>query len=399
MIRPVSPSARTPGTGMTRREALAAAAGGLVLASCGESFGSLEPDAPEPPAFVKDPSNFIVHGSNLEARLEDMDGLLTPVDRFFVRNHSPTPIIDTDAYRLSMGGPGAEREVELTLADLRALPSHSVIAYLECAGNWRRFFDSVLGQAAAGSQWGTGAIGCAEWSGPRLRDVLALAGLRPGAVDVNLHGLDDSAWQRPMPLAKAMDDDTLLALSMNGAPLHPDHGFPVRALLPGWIGAASVKWLGRIEIATGKVWVTANTTSYVLIGEHWPPADYAPASGAPIDEGAVKSALALPLPARLSPGARRLRGFAYSPHGPVSRVEWSAGTTSAAGPWRDARLIGPRLPHAWSRFEFEWNATHGNHVLRTRATDETGFRQPAEALYNAKGYLLNLALPHPVTVE
>lgn len=203
---------------MTRREALAAAAGGLVLAACGESFGSLEPDAPEPPAFVKDPSNFIVHGSNLEARLEDMDGLLTPVDRFFVRNHSPTPIVDADAYRLSVGGPGAEREVELTLADLRALPSHTVVAYLECAGNWHRFFESVLGQAAAGSQWGTGAIGCAEWSGPRLRDVLALVGLRPGAVDVNLHGLDDSAWQRPMPLAKAMDDDTLLALSMNGAP-------------------------------------------------------------------------------------------------------------------------------------------------------------------------------------
>ncbi len=204
-------SALTAGTGMTRREALAAAAGGLVLASCGESFGSLEPDAPEPPAFVKDPSNFIVHGSNLEARLEDMDGLLTPVDRFFVRNHSPTPIIDADAYRLSVGGLGAERNVELSLADLRALPSHTVVAYLECAGNWRRFFESVLGQAAAGSQWGTGAIGCAEWSGPRLRDVLALAGLRAGAVDVNLHGLDDSAWQRPMPLAKAMDDDTLLA--------------------------------------------------------------------------------------------------------------------------------------------------------------------------------------------
>ena len=218
MTDPPAGSARTAGTGMTRREALAAAAGGLVLASCGESFGTLEPDAPEPPAFVKDPSNFIVHGSNLEARLEDMDGLLTPVDRFFVRNHSSTPLIDADAYRLSVGGPGAEREVELTLADLRALPSHTVVAYLECAGNWRRFFESVLGRAAAGSQWGTGAIGCAEWSGPRLRDVLALAGLRPGAVDVNLHGLDDSAWQRPMPLAKAMDDDTLLALSMNGAP-------------------------------------------------------------------------------------------------------------------------------------------------------------------------------------
>ncbi len=392
-------SVQASGANMTRRDALVAAAGGFVLAACGESFGIVEPNAPESPAFVKDPSNFIVHGSNLEARLEDMNGPLTPVDRFFVRNHSPTPSIDADAFRLSVGGPGAEREVELTLADLRALPSHSVIAYLECAGNWRRFFESVLGRAASGSQWGTGAIGCAEWSGPRLRDVLALAGLRPDAVNVNLRGLDDSAWQRPMPLAKAMDDDTLLALYMGGAPLHPDHGFPVRALLPGWIGAASVKWLGRIEIATEKVWVDTNTTSYVLIGEYWPPADYAPASGAPIDEGAVKSVLALSFPARLSPGAHRLRGFAYSPHGPVARVEWSAGTTSSAGPWRGARLIGPRLPHAWSRFEFEWNATPGNHVLRTRATDATGLRQPARASYNAKGYLLNLVLPHTVAVE
>ena len=405
---------------ITRRDALAATVGGLLAASCAGDPPSPEPSGPDgadspvrPATWVKDPSGFVQHGTNLESSLADLGGgLITPVERFFVRNHSPTPIIDAGDFRLTVGGPGAEREVQLSLDDLQALPSHTVVAYLECAGNWRRFFQTVLGQTASGSQWGTGAVGCAEWSGPRLGDVLALAGVRPDALDVNLVGLDDSEWQRPMPLAKAMDDATLLALSMNGAPLHPDHGFPVRAVLPGWVGSSSVKWVGRIEIATEKVWVPANTTSYVLAGEPWPPEDYAPADGAPISEGVVKSALALPHPAELSAGRQRIRGFAYSPNGPVDRVEWTvtdaAGTAGGAGgnaglaegatEWREARLIGPQLPHAWTRFELDWDAAPGRHVLGTRATDAAGDRQPLDAVYNAKGYLLNLVLPHPVTV-
>jgi len=144
------------------------------------------------------------------------------------------------------------------------------------------------------------------------------------------------------------------------------------------------------------VWVRANTSSYVLVGEEWPADRYAPADGAPIDNGAVKSALALPYPARLAAGTHRLRGFAYSPNGPVERVEWSADD----GAWQAARLIGTpaALPYAWARFEFAWDAAPGDHVLRTRATDATGETQPLEGVYNEKGYLLNLALPHPVEV-
>ena len=392
---------------LNRRDALALVAGGLAAASCtgdsdapdGGADGGLA--AAPPASWVKDPAGFVQHGTNLESALDGLDGFITPVERFFVRNHSPTPRIDPDAFRLTVGGAGAERAVELALDDLHALPSHTVVAYLECAGNWRRFFQTVLGRTASGSQWGTGAVGCAEWSGPRLADVLDLAGIRPEAVEVNLIGLDASEWERPMPLAKAMDDATLLALSMNGAPLHPDHGFPLRALLPGWVGSASVKWLGRIEVATEKVWVPANTTSYVLVGDDWPAEDHAPADGAPINEGVVKSALALPYPAELAAGRQRIRGFAYSPNGPVERVEWSvegAGSDGSGLSWQDARLIGPRLPHAWSRFEIEWDAAPGEHVLRTRATDARGDRQPMEAVYNAKGYLLNLVLPHPARV-
>ncbi|MDE2678972.1 MAG: sulfite oxidase [Gemmatimonadota bacterium] len=397
---------------LSRRDALAAmaAGAGVVLSGCGPGgdgagaegaaggAGSVPGGAADAAtaAWVKDPTPFVQHGTNLETRLADLDGLLTPNDLFFVRNHAPTPMIDPASYRLAVGGPGAERQVELSLDELRALPSHTLISYIECAGNWRGFFQRVTGRAASGSQWGTGAVGCAEWSGPRLADVLALAGVREGAVDVNVIGLDEAEWARPMPLAKALDPDTILALTMNGEPLPPDHGFPVRVVVPGWVGSSSVKWVGRIEVATETVWVRANTTSYVLVGEDWPADRYAPADGAPITTGAVKSALALPYPAELSAGPQRLRGFAYSPRGGVRGVEWNLND----GPWAPARLIGTpeALPHAWARFEFEWDAPPGSHVIRTRATDAAGDTQPLEAVYNEKGYLLNIALPHPVEV-
>ncbi len=397
---------------VNRREALALMAAGAGAAACapegasgpGSGSGAEAGAAPGSdtgtggaiPVWVKDPAPFVRHGTNLETRLEDLDGLITPNDLFFVRNHAPTPMIDPATYVLTVGGPGAESEVRLSLDDLRALPSQTLIAYIECAGNWRGFFQAVTGRTASGSQWGTGAIGCAVWTGPSLADVLALAGVRDDALEVNVIGLDDGAWERPMPLAKALDPATILALTMNGEPLPPDHGFPVRAVVPGWVGSSSVKWVGRVEVATEKVWVRANTSSYVLVGDEWPADQYAPADGAPISTGAVKSALALPRPAQLSAGTQRLRGFAYSPAGPVERVEWSADD----GPWAPARLIGTpaALPHAWARFELEWDAAPGEHVLRTRATDASGDTQPLEGVYNEKGYLLNVALPHPVEV-
>ena len=391
---------------LSRREALAAIAATVGAAACGAGGGDgpLEERGRDADAdtgagadthlWFKDPSPFIRHGTNLETRLEDLHGLITPNELFFVRNHAPTPLIDAASYELAVGGSGAEREVRLGLDDLRALPGHTLIAYIECAGNWRGFFRSVTGRTASGSQWGTGAVGCAEWTGPRLSDVLSLAGVRVGAVDVNVIGLDEARWARPMPLATALDPDTILALTMNGVPLPPDHGFPVRVLVPGWVGSSSVKWVGGIEVSTEKVWVKANTTSYVLVGDEWPADRYAPADGAPITTGRVKSALALPRPARLEAGPRRLRGFAWSPRGPVEDVEWSVDD----GPWARARLIGasPALPHAWSPFELEWTATPGSHVLRTRATDAAGETQPLEGTHNEKGYLLDVALPHPV---
>lgn len=226
--------------------------------------------------------------------------------------------------------------------------------------------------------------------------MLDLAGLSQDAVDVNLIGLDESAFERAMPLAKALDPDTIIALRMNGVPLPADHGFPARSVVPGWAGSNSIKWLGRIQVSTEKVWNRNNTTSYVLIGEQWPEGDFGPAQGKPITELSVKSALAIPRPARMPAGRHALHGFAHSPHGPVASVEWSP---DGGADWRAASIVEPILPLAWQRFEFEWDATVGEHTLVTRATDAAGDTQPEQPLLNEKGYLLNVPLPYPVRVE
>ena len=346
--------------------------------------------------WVKNPDPFIQHPTNLETRLELLDGVITPNELFFVRNHAPTPRLDVAEYRLRVEGDAIGEAIELTMSDLRALPSESVVAYLECGGNWRGFWGSVVGRAAAGGQWGTGGVSCAEWGGPTLASVLGLAGIRSGAVDVDLIGLDEGGFSRPMPIERALDPTTVLAHTMNGVDLPPDHGFPLRGVVPGWVGSSCVKWLGRIVVSSEKIWSRNNLTSYVLIGDDWPADQYAPADGGPINAGVVKSALALPRPAELSVGSNSIFGFAYSPSGPVQHVEWSADGGSS---WQAARILEPVLPHAWQRFQFEWDAPAGNHTLLTRATDAAGQTQPDQIAYNSKGYLLNIVLPHAVTVS
>ncbi len=382
---------------------LGAAGGALLAGACSSSADAPEPAAgtaatpaaaPATVPWVKDPAPFIRHPTNLETRLESLTGLITPNELFFVRSHSSTPRLDAASWRLTVDGDGVERPLSLTLDQLTALPSRSVVAYLECAGNWRKFFAELQGKATTGGQWGTGAVGCAEWTGVPLALVLERAGLKRGAVDVLLHGLDEAKFSRPMSVARATAEDTLLVWAMNGAPLPPDHGFPVRALVPGWVGSNSVKWLGRIEVSTSKVWVKSNTTSYVLVGDQWPGERYKPALGAPVTEQNVKSALALPRPGRLTPGLHRLRGFAHAPSG-IAKVDWS---TDGGRTWKPARLTDPRIAHAWSRFELEWEAPPGEHTLLTRAADKKGHVQPAQVPWNEQGYLLNVPLPHPVTV-
>ena len=281
--------------------------------------------------------------------------------------------------------------------DIRSLPSRTLTAYLECGGNHRAMFDILNGQRASGTQWLTGGISNGEWVGVELRDVLTLAGIDDAAVSVLLVGLDtespEEGFRYVLPVDKAMHPDTLLAYALNGETLPKDHGFPLRALVPGWVGSANIKWLGRIVVSREQMWTRNNTTSYVLIGDHYPPEGEA--LGKPATEQVIKSALALPWPAELSPGRRRIHGYAHSPAGSISRVEWSS---DGGGAWNDAELAGQQPELSWARFEFAWDAEPGGHTITTRATDVAGNTQPDRIPFNEKGYLFNQPLPHPIRV-
>ena len=397
--------------GISRRNFLRLMAVGgatAVLAACAIPE---TPDATQPlpppladslesvaPARFKDPAPFIVHDDkSLEARLDNMQGLITPNRYFFVRNNSGSLDLDADAWRLSIEGDAVANPLELTYAKVLSLPSRILMCYLECGGNHRAMFDLVQGRAASGTQWKTGGVSNGEWVGASLRDVLTLAGIKNNAASVLLIGLDtespEQGFRRVIPAEKAMHPDTLLAYTMNGEPLPRDHGFPVRALVPGWVGSSSIKWLGRIVVSSGQQWTRNNTTSYVLIGDDYPPEGEA--QGKVAETQSIKSALALPWPAELSSGLHRIHGYAHSPHGPIVRVQWSADGGAA---WSDAELPGPQPQYSWARFEFAWDAEQGERVIMTRATDAASNTQPDRVPFNEKGYLFNQPVPHPIRV-
>ena len=352
------------------------------------------PDLP----WFKDPGPFIQHDDNsLEARLENMQGLITPNHLFFVRNNATSLSLNPSEWRLYVEGDAVTEPLELSYNDIRNLPSHTLTSYLECAGNHRAMFDLLKGQKASGAQWLTGGVGNGEWVGVALSDVLTLAGIHASAVSVLLVGLDvespEEGFRCVLPVEKAMHPDTLLAYALNGETLPRDHGFPLRALVPGWVGSASIKWLGRIVVSSEQLWTRNNTNSYVLIGDQYPPEGES--RGKPVTIQVIKSALALPWPVELSAGRHRIHGYAHSPAGPVSRVEWSADSGST---WADAELSGQQPDYSWARFEFVWDAEPGERVIMTRATDVAGNTQPDQLPFNEQGYLFNQPLPHPIRV-
>jgi DMSO/TMAO reductase YedYZ molybdopterin-dependent catalytic subunit len=377
---------------------------GLALVGCADApaeapDGMPAPGAAAAPGWFKDTAPFIAHddGKSLEARLEHMRGLITPRRLFFVRNNSVSLDLDAARWRLSVEGDAVERPRELSYADLLDMPSRTLVSYLECAGNQRAMFDIVTGRAAGGTQWGTGGVSNGVWTGVSLWDVLAAAGVREDAVGVLLIGGDtespEQGFRRVLPIEKARHPDTLLAYALNGEALPRDHGYPLRALVPGWVGSSSIKWLSRIVVSAAPLWTRNNTTSYVLIGDDYPPDGEA--LGTVVTEQSIKSALALPWPATLDAGSHRIRGYAQSPHGPITRVEWS---DDGGRTWRDAAVLDPQPQYSWARFEFTWEAPRGEHVVMTRATDASGASQPDDVPFNQKGYLFNRPLPHPVIV-
>jgi sulfane dehydrogenase subunit SoxC len=338
---------------------------------------------------------FIRRGDNAEMRWGAVraSDYLTPVGAFFVRSQSTTPVIDPDAWTLTIDGDAVRQPRVLGLEELKRLPQVTYVRALECAGNGRCFFRRAHGRMPWGHPWGLGAIGVAEWTGVRMADVLALAGMGPRACSVTAEGLDRVRVRRPLPVRKALEEDTLLVWAMNGEALTPDHGAPLRLLVSGWAGAASIKWLGRITVSATPTWTPWNTQLYVLTG-----GGYGTVDGRhpiPVEEQTVKSALALEPGHLLRPGTSVIRGRAWSPRGSIARVDISIDSSS----WRPAQLREPNLPRAWTRFEFSWNAEPGDHVLRTRATDDHGYAQPEEVPWNDHGYLFGGVVEHAVRVR
>jgi len=329
---------------------------------------------------------FVQHDGNAETRWESMagQGYHTPTDRFFVRNHTSTPLIELAGWRLRVHGEGVRQPAAYDYERLLSLPARTMDVAIECTGNGRRFYAEQQGRPTPGAQWGLGAIGVARWRGVPLRDLLRAAGVRDEAVDVVPVGLDApfetyGHVRRPLPVGKAMDD-VLLAYEMNGEPLPPDHGFPLRLVVPGWAGIASVKWLGDIEVHTRAAFTPWNTVFYQGITEQ-----------------PVKSAFELAWNASMALGRPYvLRGRSWSGHGRIVRVEVSV---DGGATWREAEHPRSRLISAWLPWHVEWAPERlGPQVLLARATDETGATQPLVTPWHPLGYHFDAVVQHPVRV-
>ena len=344
---------------------------------------------------------FVHHDTNAEMRWESVtpDQPLTTQDRLFVRNHTETPLIDVATWTLRVHGDGlrAPDGVALTYADLRALPTAELTTILECTGNGRSFFTLQQGQEVPGTPWRMGGVAAVTWQGVRLAEVLERVGVRPDAVTVMATGLDPSyvcdagidrgPVRRPFPLEKALDD-ALLVWGINGEPLQPDHGYPVRLVLPGWVGVANIKWLGSLEVSTAELSSPWSTEWYRMSGgDH-------PADSPPLTTSPVRSAWELAWEAALPAGPLVLTGRSWSGAGAIARVDVSV---DGGATWQPAEL-GESGP--WTQWSFAWpDPPPGDHVLMARAADAAGRRQPLTTPFNNEGYCFDAVVRHPVTVS
>jgi len=327
---------------------------------------------------------------DLESPVEYFNTWLTPVPHFFVRNHMHEPSeLDADTWRLSLGGE-VEKPLTLNLAELSKIETHSVVNTLECAGNGR----SLHRPQVPGIQWSKGAVGTARFSGPRLRDVLQRAGVKPTGKHVMFRGLDEVPGKVPpfirsIPIEKALDGDTLIATHMNGLPLTKHHGFPARALVPGWIGAASCKWLTEIKVLDAEFVGNFMSPGYRLPNQPVKPGDaIKPEETHPVTALSVKSVIAGPSDgASLKAGKVTVHGAAWAGEADIAKVEIS---TDSGASWSQAKLGREQAHYAWRMWSYDWKAgKSGDYTILSRATDNQGRTQPESAVWNPSGYLYN----------
>ncbi len=336
---------------------------------------------------------------DLETPLAYFDQWLTPTDAFFVRQHLPRPTIIEADFRLSVGG-RADREIKLSVTDLRKLPQHKIPAVLECTGNGRGFYQPRV----PGVQWGRGAVGNAEWSGPRLVDVLKLAGADLQSAYVTANGADIGVAKTPdfirsLPMRKALDPSTILAMDMNGSQIPELHGFPLRLVVPGWDGTSWVKWVNSLTVSNEQDQGFFMNPAYRYPKHPGPP-------GAPVDKADLEVIEGMPVKSyitghadgqKIPMAASLLRGMAWAGEEHVTRVEVS---TDGGRTWRDAKLSPQTAPFTWRLWTLEWNPSQpGYYTVLSRATDSVNRTQPMVAPWNPSGYLFNAIDRIGLTVE
>ncbi len=337
---------------------------------------------------------------NLEMPFSSLDGFITPNESFYVRCHFPIPEISASDWRLRIEGE-VEAPFELSYDELRTMESRTIAATLECAGNNRIFLEPK----AKGVQWGLGAVGNAKWTGVPLAAVLERAKSKAGAIEVILDGADEGqvdktptpsgkiSFSRSLPLNKARAD-VLLAYEMNGEKLSATHGFPLRAIVPGWYAMASVKWLRRI-IVTDKPF---NGFYQSLDYSYWDRSGVLPTL-APLTEQQTKAEIARPEIGETvaANSVYRVHGAAWTGTGEITRVELSfdAGET-----WKEAELLGDAVKNSWRLWEYNWpSPAAGRYRLIARATDSRGATQAAERGGDRGTYMINHLLPVEVAVS
>jgi DMSO/TMAO reductase YedYZ molybdopterin-dependent catalytic subunit/rhodanese-related sulfurtransferase/glyoxylase-like metal-dependent hydrolase (beta-lactamase superfamily II) len=318
-------------------------------------------------------------------------GVVMPNARFYVRNHFQAPTIDASTWRLEVKGL-VERPLQLSLRDLFRMPSETCVVTLECAGNGRYSLDPCV----AGEAWRLGAVSTAEWTGVPLVDVLDRAGALPGAREVVFRGADRGGvegragtinFERSLPLDIAGSGDALLAYAMNGDALPLQHGYPLRLVVPGWYGMASVKWLAAIEL------VDRPFEGYFQAEKYCYETD---ATHEPVTLQRVRALITDPADGEeVSSGDIAIRGVAWSGAAPIVKVVVSIND----GPWQQARLVGDRNRHSWQWWELLTVVDQPGEIsLRSRATDMAGRSQPDEQHWNRHGYGNNTIQTVLVTV-
>src|SRR5256886_15293208 len=339
---------------------------------------------------------------NLEAPFDRIDSYLTPTELFYIRSHFPIPNLDRASYQLRIDG-AVGSPLALSYDELRNMPSETRVATLECAGNSRVF----LVPQVQGAQWELGAVSTAEWTGVPLRALLERAELAEDVWDIVLEGADRGipkeeplppgpiSYVWSLPRAKAMQPEVLIAYQMNGRDLSRDHGFPVRAIVPGHYGMASVKWLTRIQVVREPFRGYWQTSDYA----YWASTDGKPVRRA-LGEMKLKSEIARPRVYETLPPNRiyTICGAAWAGETDVTEIEVS---TDAGQTWAGAEFLDPVRRHAWRRWKFDWLTPEepGQYTLLARAKDADELIQPDRPDQNYGVYVINHSLPIEVFID